>query len=165
MDGDGRRRTLSLGARHGGLDSYAAAVRSILPALTTCALALAACGGPSDEELVRERMDGFGRAIAARDYNRLCSEYLARELVMRVTQSGLPCGVALTRGLEGVQTPKLAVLEVRVRSDTLALVRARTSAANQQASVDVFRVVKEDDQWRIGSLAGAQPPAPPQRTP
>jgi hypothetical protein len=140
-------------------------VKAILPVLTTCALAMAACGGPSDEEQVRERMDGFGRAIAARDYNRLCSEYLARELVTRVTQAGLPCGVALTRGLEGVQTPKLEVLEVRVRSDTLALVRARTSAANQQASVDVFRVVKEDDQWRIGSLAGAQPPAPPQRTP
>ena len=140
-------------------------MKAILPLVATGALALAACGGPSDEELVRERMEGFGRAIAARDYNRLCSEYLARELVARVTQAGLPCGVALTRGLEGVQSPRLQVLEVRVRSDTLALVRARTSAAGQMASVDVFRVVKEDDQWRIGSLAGAQPPAPPQRTP
>jgi len=140
-------------------------MKAILPVVVSCALALAACGAPSEEDLVRERMDGFGRAIAARDYDRLCSEYLARELVVRVTEAGLPCGVALTRGLEGVQSPKLEVLEVRLRSDTLALVRARSSAANQQASVDVFRVVKQDDQWRIGSLAGAQPPAPPGRAP
>src|SRR5688500_14398727 len=140
-------------------------MKALLPLLATGALALAACGEPSDEELVRERMEGFGRAIAAKQYNRLCSEYLARELVTRVTAAGLPCGVALTRGLEGVRSPKLTVLEVRVRSDRLALVRARTSAANERPSVDTFRVVKEGGQWRIGSLAGAQPPAPPQRAP
>jgi hypothetical protein len=168
MDGGGRGGRPALppeSRRPRAPPRYAGAVKAILPLVATGALTLAACGGPSDEELVRERMEGFGRAIAAKDAERLCSEYLARELVRRAIESGRPCGVALTQDLKGVRSPTLQVLEVKVRSDRLALARARTGAANQAPSVDVFRVVKEDDQWRIGSLAGAQPPAPPQRAP
>jgi hypothetical protein len=85
--------------------------------------------------------------------------------VRRLDSVGVPCGLALAMGLEGVRRPSLEVVQVKVRSDTLALAQVRTTAANQPPSVDTVRVVKEDDQWRVASLSGAQPPAPRRRPP
>jgi hypothetical protein len=132
------------------------------PRASACAaaLALSACGGPSDEEQVRQAVQRFGQAVAAKDYSRVCSDLLAKSLVRKLDSVGLPCGLALAKGLEGVQRPSLQVVQVKVRSDTLALAQVRTTAANQPPSIDTMRVVKEGDEWRVASLSGPQPPAP-----
>ena len=128
-------------------------------------MALTGCGGPSDEERVRATLQRFGQAVAAKDYNRMCSDLLARSLIRKMESVGVPCGLALAKGLEGVRRPSLEVMRVKVRSDELALAQVRTTAANQRPSVDTVRVVKEDEQWRVASLSGPQPPAPRQRPP
>jgi hypothetical protein len=133
-----------------------------------CALAaatLAGCGGPTDEERVRQVLQRFGQAVAAKDYSRVCNDLLARSLVRKLDSVGVPCGLALAKGLEGVRGPSLEVVQVKVRSDTLALAQVRTTAANQPPSVDTVRVVKEGEEWRVASLSGAQPPAPRRRAP
>jgi hypothetical protein len=116
--------------------------------------------GRSDEDQVRQTLQRFAQAVAAKDSERLCRDLLAKELLNRLAQAGVPCDVALSRGLAGAQQPTLRVLKVDVRSDRLAYAVVRTSAANQQPSTDTFRVVKEGGRWRVGSLAGPQSNAP-----
>jgi hypothetical protein len=136
-------------------------VRTIAVSWSALALALSACGGPSEEEQVRQAAERFGQAVAAGEYTRLCEEMLAKELVSKLSTVALPCPVALARGWENVQRPTLRVLEVKVRSERLALVQARTDAANQEPLTATLRMVKENGAWRVASLSGAQPPAPP----
>lgn len=72
---------------------------------------------------------------------------------------GLSCQDALRAGLGGVTAPKLEVLQVRVTRDG-ALARVRTTAAGQPPSTDIVRLVRQEDGWRIASLASPQPPSP-----
>ena len=132
-------------------------------AICVAALAAAATGwgcGQSDEDQVRQTLQRFGQAVAAKDSERLCRDLLAKELLNRLAQAGVPCDVALSRGLAGADQPRLRVLKVDVRSDRLAYAVVRTDAANQQPSTDTFRVVKEGGRWRVGSVAGPRPNAP-----
>ena len=127
----------------------------------TAAVAATAWGcGQSDEDKVRQTLQAFAQAVSSKDAQRLCNDLLAKELTNRLAQAGVPCDVALSRGLAGASQPTLRVLKVDVRSDRLAYAVVRTDAANQQPSTDTFRVVKEGGRWRVGSLAGAQPNSP-----
>jgi hypothetical protein len=124
------------------------------------ALATGAAGcGQSDTAKVRDTLRTFQRATAAKDYRTLCGRVLAKQLVARLTNVGLPCEVALQRGLTGVAAPHLQIQRVRVKGD-VALALVRTSAAGQPASQDTIRLVREGDDWRVSTLSGPQPPAP-----
>lgn len=122
------------------------------------ALALAACG-TSDEQQVRDALDRFERAVASKDYQQLCDELLAGELVGQLRSVGLPCEVALRTGLEGVNRPRLEVRRVKVRGDE-ALAVVRSTAKGQPSSTDTVKLRREDGSWRVASLSGPQPPAP-----
>jgi hypothetical protein len=127
-------------------------VRRPLVALAVAAAGLAGCGGgPSDEEKVRTAVQAFSEATAARDYQRMCDELLAPKLVEKIKQVGLPCEVALRRGLGDVRNPKLTIGRVTVTGDS-ATADVRTSAAGQQPSRDTLKLTKVGDDWRIASL-------------
>jgi hypothetical protein len=127
-------------------------VRRPLVALAVAATALAGCGGgPSDEEQVRTTVQAFSDATAAKDYQRLCDELLAPKLVEKIKQAGLPCELALQRGLGAVKKPKLTIGQVTVTGES-ATADVRTSAAGQQPSRDTLKLTKEGDDWRIASL-------------
>ncbi|MDQ6914692.1 MAG: hypothetical protein M3155_02650 [Actinomycetota bacterium] len=132
----------------------------IAAATVALALTLAAAGcGTSDSEKVRATLQTFQRATAAKDYRTLCGQVLAKELVDRLTSVGLPCEVALQRGLTGVAAPQLKVRRIRVNGD-VALALVRTSATGQPPSEDTIRLVRQGDGWRVSTLSGPQPPAP-----
>src|SRR3954452_4687838 len=104
-------------------------VRRPLVALAAAALVLAGCGdGPSDEEQVRTAVQAFSDATAAKDYQRLCDDLLAPKLVEKIKQAGLPCEVALQRGLGDVRKPKLTIGRVTVEGAS-ATADVLTSAA------------------------------------
>jgi ketosteroid isomerase-like protein len=127
-------------------------VRRPLVALAVAATVLAGCGGgPSDEEQVRTTVQAFSDATAAKDYQRLCDDLLAPKLVEKIKQVGLPCEVALQRGLGSVKKPKLTIGQVTVTGDS-ATADVRTSAAGQQPSRDTLKLTKDGDDWRIASL-------------
>jgi hypothetical protein len=129
-------------------------------AAATVAIALSAAGcGASDERQVRDTLKRYEQATARQDYNALCGNVLARSLIDRLAQVGLPCDQALRLGLGTVRNPKLQVLKVRI-TDKLALALVRSSAAGQPTSTDTIRLAKDGGNWRISSLSGAQPPAP-----
>ena len=131
---------------------YAAAVRRPLVALLLAGAALAACGGgPTDEQRVRDTVDAFSKATAAKDYDALCKRLLAPKLLEQVRQAGLPCEVALSKSLASVKDPKLSIGQVTVRGDS-ATADVRTSATGEQPSRDTLKLTKIDGRWRIASL-------------
>ena len=127
-------------------------VRRPLVALVAAALALGGCGsGPSDADQVRSAVLAFGRATAAKDYQRLCDELLAPRLVDEIKQAGLPCEAALQKGLGDVKDPKLTLGRVAVEGDS-ATADVRTSARGQQPARATLKLTKVGGRWRIASL-------------
>jgi hypothetical protein len=123
-----------------------------LVALLLACAALAGCGGgPTDEEQVRKTVDAFSKATAAKDYGTLCKRLLAPKLLEQVRSAGLPCEVALSRGLGAVKDPKLTIGQIRVDGDA-ATADVRTSAAGEQPSRDTLELTKIGGRWRIASL-------------
>jgi hypothetical protein len=143
-------------------------LRAVRPRRPLAALALllgcgavAGCGErePSAEQQVRQTLTAFATATAGKDYNALCDRILAPALVAEVEGIGLPCEVALQRGLGDVEAPQLTVGRVRVEGDR-ATAEVRSSAVGQEPSSDLVELLKADGAWRVSSLAGASPPSP-----
>lgn len=131
-------------------------------AVLLAALALTGCGGtrePSDEEKVRATLEQFADATAKKDYQRLCDEIFARELLRGISEIGLPCEVAMRQSLEDVDNPRLTVGRVSVDGKR-ASAEVRTSADGQAPSRDTVRLVKTGDAWRVSSLSDPQGPEP-----
>jgi hypothetical protein len=127
-------------------------VRRPLAALLAVSAGLCACGGgPSDTERVHATVEAFGRATAAKDYQRLCDDLLAPKLVSEVEASGLPCEVALRQGLGDVEAPTLTIGAIKVDGDD-ATAEVRSAAAGEPPSRDTLQLVRVGDAWRIASL-------------
>jgi hypothetical protein len=126
-------------------------VRILGPALAL--LLVAGCGeqGPTPEEEVRSTVASFGRATAAKDYQALCDRLLAPSLVEEVESIGLPCEVALRRGLGDVREPRLSIGAVRVDGER-ATAEVRTAAAGEEPSRDTLRLLRVEGAWKISSL-------------
>ena len=127
-------------------------VRRLFVALLAGA-ALVGCGssGPTDEQQVRETVDAFSKATAAKDYDKLCKQLLAPKLLEQVEQAGVPCEVALSKGLGEVKDPKVTIGQVTVSGDS-ATADIRTSAAGEEPSRDTLKLSKVGGRWRIASL-------------
>jgi len=127
------------------------APRSLLPVLLAL-VALSAPGcGADDEGDVRETLDSFATAVAKKDYQQICDDLLAPDLVEEVRKAG-PCEVALKTGLEDRRNPRIVVRSVKLDGDK-AEARVRSTADGEQPSEDVVQLVKVDGGWRIASLA------------
>ncbi len=129
------------------------------------ALLLAGCGSraPSEEEAVRTTLTAFAEATAKKDYQRLCDEIFARELLRGISEIGLPCEVAMRNSLDEVDNPRLTVGRVQVQGKR-ASAEVRTAADGQQPSRDTVRLVKAGGKWRVSSLADAPAAEPPEPT-
>jgi hypothetical protein len=123
----------------------------MLAAVLSAAALLSACGA-DDEADVRDALAQFADATAKKDYQRLCDELLSPDLVEQVRRVNLPCEVALQTGFKGVEQPRLEVRSVKIDGDK-ASAQVRSTAANQEPSLDTVELVKVDDEWRIASLA------------
>ncbi len=137
-------------------------MRVAVSTLACVLLLLTGCGsGPSEQSQVRKTLTEFAQAVQRRDYDHLCADLIATELLTKIRNVGLPCSVALRKGLGRVENPRLKILRIRIRTKDLALAEVLTTASNQKPSTDTFRLRKEKGKWKVGSLSGAQPPAPP----
>jgi hypothetical protein len=117
---------------------------------------------PDREGEVRATLDRYVEATRDKDYQTLCDDLYASDLIQRVRGTGLPCEVALRTGLEDRKNPQLTVLDVIDVTDDQARARIRTTAVDEPPSVDVVTLVDEDGSWRVESLSdggsGAQSP-------
>jgi hypothetical protein len=126
-------------------------VRRPLVALLAGASALCGCGGPTDSEQVRDVVQAFGQATAAKDYDRLCADVLAPDLVEEVESTGLSCEAALRQGLGEVRAPKLTVGTIEV-DGARATAEVRSTASGEAPSRDTLQLVRSGEGWRIASL-------------
>ena len=117
-----------------------------------CAVAAMAGGCGDDEEDVRDTLSRYAKAVEQKDYQELCDELLAKQLLDNLQTVGLPCELALQRGFADVQKPSITVRNVKIDGDEATAV-ARTDAANQEPSEDTIRLVKEDGDWKIFALS------------
>lgn len=108
--------------------------------------------GANENEAVSETLESYAAATRDKDYQTICDDLYAKDLVERVRAAGLPCEVALRTGLEDRQNPRLQVLGVEVNGDQ-ALARVRSTAGGEVPSTDLVRLVKEDGDWRVASLS------------
>lgn len=122
------------------------------------ALGLAGCGSrePSDEEQVRSTLTALAEATGQKDYQRLCDEVFADDLLDGIERIGLPCEVAMGQAFEDVEDPRITIGQVRVSAET-ATAEVRSSAKGQEASRDTVTLVKQEDGWRVSSLGEEGP--------
>jgi Putative lumazine-binding len=117
------------------------------------AVLLCACGGgPSEQDRVRATVDAFRKATAAKDYDKLCKQILAPALVEKIKAAGLPCEVALEKGLGSVKEPKVSIGAIAVHGNT-ATANVLTTAEGEKPSRDTLKLTKVDGEWRLASLA------------
>ncbi len=127
-------------------------VRGPLVTVLLVAAGLSGCGGgPSDQEQVQSTVEAFGRATAARDYQRLCDRLLAPDLVQDVETQGLPCEVAMREGLGDVQAPTITIGRIEVDGDK-ATAQVNSAAQGQPPSRDTLQLERVNGAWRIASL-------------
>jgi hypothetical protein len=107
---------------------------------------------PDRTNEVRDTLDRYAKATRDKDYQTLCDDLYASDLIARVRRTGLPCEVALRTGLEDRKNPQLTVLDVDVTDDQ-ARARIRTTAVGESPSVDVVTLIDEDGSWRVASLS------------
>jgi hypothetical protein len=108
--------------------------------------------GPDSDKEVRATLDRYAQATRDKDYQTLCDDLYATDLIDRIRSAGLPCEVALRTGLQDRRNPQLEVLGVEVSGDQ-ALVRTRTTAVGEPPSVDTIRLVRQGGDWRVASLS------------
>jgi hypothetical protein len=118
------------------------------------AAALAGCGGPSDEQQVRQAITDFAHAAAHKDYAKICNQLFAPRLTERSERINLPCEAAIARTLDNVHDLEVTIGAVEV-DGTKASAQVRSSAAGEKPSEDTMQLVKLDDHWRIASLGGS----------
>jgi hypothetical protein len=133
------------------------ATRPVLLLLAACLATGCGDSGPTDEERVRSTLAEFQRATEARDYAALCDRVLAPKLIEAVKQVGLPCEMALEKGFEDVEAPRLTVGAIEVRDDR-ATAEVRSSAEGESPSQDTVELVRVGDGWRILSLGTQSQP-------
>ena len=131
-----------------------------LALLLALVLAVAGCGAQGSaggdfegtEREVADVLEDLQETAQAGDEQRVCT-LLARELVQRLQQQGVPCPRAVSGALADADTFEVTVRDVQV-TGTTATARIAPSAA-EDAPVDTVRLVREGANWRIASLGGA----------
>jgi len=127
------------------------ATRPLLLVLAACLAAGCGESGPTDEQRVRATLTEFQRATGERDYAALCDRVLAPELIESLEQVGLPCELAVEKGFEDVEAPRLTVGTIEVGEER-STAEVRSSAEGEDPSQDTVELVRVGDGWRIASL-------------
>ncbi len=123
--------------------------------------ALGGCGGQSQQDQVRAKVEQFVGAAAARNYGTICNQVLAPSLLTRLAAGGISCPQAMQIGFGAVSRPTLSIGKITV-SGPRASVIALSTAQGQPASLDTIELTKVRQGWRIASL-GSAPVAHPSR--
>jgi ketosteroid isomerase-like protein len=124
--------------------------------LVACTLVAAGCGGGNDREDIDETLSAFVKALNTRDGDTFCEELVTKEFVEKQTFAKGDKAIAACKKelaqVKGLTVKLVKVSSVKVDGDT-ARVRAVLSVQSQEQD-QVYRLRKEDGDWRIASGAG-----------
>jgi ketosteroid isomerase-like protein len=127
-------------------------MRYLLAAALTAALALSACGGGDDETQAKDTVRQFFTALQKRDAAKLCDHLLSKDFLKETTLGTGDPKQECRRQFKQLKTPGFKLVRVgnvKVNGDdaTVATVIER----DNQAQPQVFRLKKEDGDWRLAN--------------
>jgi hypothetical protein len=135
-----------------------------LPALTaSVAVLVAGCGGPSDDQQVRDAARTLTRALAAGDYGRACGLFSieAQSQVELAATGTRGCAAALRHGRRRAAAAGAGMPTVgEIDAAKLTLSDNRAMLSWSSGAHDPQRFLKRDDRW----LVAADSPASGQRS-
>lgn len=108
---------------------------------------------------MRATLTALADATRGKDYQRLCDEVFARELLDGIARIGLPCELAMRQAFGEVEDPRLAIGRIKVDGEK-ATAEVRSSAKGEEPSSDVVALVETEDGWRVSSLGEGSPASP-----
>lgn len=123
----------------------------LVAVLATAALALGACGGQSDETMVRATVRAFFEAVRTGDSDRLCGDLATQEFLERTTgATGGRARDACRQQIRLLRRPNMrlnAIESTRVEGDRAVVdVTLRTPGGDQDR---VVRLEREAEDWRV----------------
>jgi hypothetical protein len=135
--------------------------RATLGAYPALLLALSGCSLGGDQEAGPARgapsaaaatIQALDEATRVRDYRGICYELFTAEARRRA--GGKDCERLLRSAAAGVRRPRIQILSIRL-AGRRAIVRVRSSAANQRPLEDEVELTREPGRgYRISALAG-----------
>ena len=141
-----RRRTIALAvalavlAAVGAFLIARAATQDETPSVT---------GAPKD---VVAAVQGFGRALAARDFAAICDQMFTVEA--REAAGGDSCRATLAQSAADVRDPRITIRAVTVRGDQ-ATATVLAQQRGKRDAVDVIELVRERGRYRIAAAGDA----------
>ena len=120
--------------------------------LFSTVVALSACGG-NDEDEVKQTVREFVEATSERDADKWCGELVTHEFLEQATgATGSEAEKACRRQLTTAKAPEIRLIRTgkpKIKGDTATLIT--TLEEQGQPRPQVFRLKKEDGDWRITS--------------
>jgi hypothetical protein len=128
-------------------------MRRLLTLILVASACLAACGGGDDKQQAGDTVKQFFAALQKRDTGKLCDRLLTKDLLERTTgatgdRAGQECRRQF-KALKATDFKLVSVGKVTVNGDK-ATVRA-TIERQGQGQPQVFRLQKEDGDWRLAN--------------
>jgi hypothetical protein len=124
----------------------------VIAALASLVVALPACGG-NDEKDVQQTVRDFVKATRERDADKWCGKLVTREFLEQVTgATGKNAKEACRQQLKQAKVGKLELSKLdkpRIEGDKATVVT--TLEEQGQPRPQVFRLKKEDGDWRVTS--------------
>lgn len=127
-------------------------MRYLLAAVLIAAMAVSACGGGDDEAQAKDTVRQFFTALQKRDSTKLCDRLLSKQFLEETTLGTGDPKQECRRQFKDLKTPGFKLVRVgtvKVNGDdaTVATVIER----DNQAQPQVFRLKKEDGDWRLAN--------------
>jgi hypothetical protein len=127
-----------------------AAALAMLAAVAACGDGGATTPGLLAADRVRTTVGELERALAERDYERICEEILSPEGRRRA--GGEECARRLARSTAGVDDPTLEVVSIELGPGE-ATARVRAYSEGERPAIDIVRLTLENGDYRIESLS------------
>ena len=124
----------------------------LLAAALAAVMALSACGGADDETQARDTVRQFFTALQKRDAAKLCDRLLSKQFLEQTTLGTGDAKKECRRQFKELKTTGFKL--VRVGKVTVDGDRATVAAVierDRQAQPQVFRLKKEDGDWRLAN--------------
>jgi len=95
-------------------------------------------------------VDQLGRAIADKDFDRVCDRLFTAAARRRA--GGSDCAKQVTASAEGVSNPAIEIRGIDVQGDR-AVVKVATTAEGQARLIDTLELRRQGQRWLIESLS------------
>jgi Domain of unknown function (DUF4878) len=127
-------------------------MRPLLAAALTAVMALSACGGGDDETQAKDTVRQFFTALQKRDAAKLCDHLLSKDFLKETTLGTGDSKQECRRQFKQLKTPGFKLVRVgNVKVDGDDATVATVIERDNQAQPQVFRLKKEDGNWRLAN--------------